>query len=284
MNYPARVLGEDWPPLAHTMVGIRRLDNIAHCVEEILANNVPGDMLEPACCAAGRQSFWRPACACTGADRRVFVCDTFQQQRPMPVPVKLLLRAVAHIPGLACQRRLLKWGQSLVKDKSFPEMGEPSDQLVRFVLWTMRHVHLMKNLASGGLPDVQSNFAKYGLLSDRIVFLKGMFADTLPSAPFTQLALIRLDGDTYESTRDCLVHLYPKLSAGGYCVIDDYNSFPDCKLAVTQYREQNQIRDEIIPIDHLAGFGRKAETRAPLSAAIARDRFAWPRWPAAARR
>ena len=254
-----RVLGEDAPPLAHTMIGIRRLDNIAQCVEDILSNDVPGDMLEAGVLRGGAAIFLAACLRVHGAlDRRVFLCDTFQPQRPMPAPVKLFLRAVACLPGLACQRRLLLWGQSLVKDKRFPEMREPSDQLVRFVLWTLRHVHLMKNPASGGLSEVKSNFAKYGLLSDRIVFLKGMFADTFPSAPFTQLALIRLDGDTYESTHDCLLHLYPKLSAGGYCIIDDYNSFPDCKLAVTQYRQQNQIRDEIIPIDNLAVFWKKS--------------------------
>jgi len=55
-------------------------------------------------------------------------------------------------------------------------------------------------------------------------FLKGWFRDTLPSAPVKSLAVLRLDGDLYESTIDALTHLYPKLEKGGYAIIDDYGS------------------------------------------------------------
>ena len=54
---------------------------------------------------------------------------------------------------------------------------------------------------SVSLDEVKANFAKYGLLDDRVVFLKGWFKDTLPSAPIERLAVLRLDGGIYESTR-----------------------------------------------------------------------------------
>lgn len=41
-----RVEGRDWPPMAHTMVGLKRLDNLQFCVEDVLARNVPGDLME----------------------------------------------------------------------------------------------------------------------------------------------------------------------------------------------------------------------------------------------
>ena len=40
------------------------------------------------------------------------------------------------------------------------------------------------------------------LLDDQVVFIKGFFKDTLPDAPIEQLAILRLDGDLYESTMD----------------------------------------------------------------------------------
>jgi hypothetical protein len=92
--------------------------------------------------------------------------------------------------------------------------------------------------------DVERNFAKYGLLDDQVVFLEGLFADTLPTAPIAALALARLDGDSYESTMDCLVHLYPKLSIGGYVVIDDYGLPLGCRRAVDEYRSRNGIEEE----------------------------------------
>jgi Macrocin-O-methyltransferase (TylF) len=254
-----RVWGEDAPTRAHTMIGIRRLDNIAQCVENILAEGVPGDVLEAGVLRGGGAIFLAACLKAHGAlDRRVFVCDTFQPPKPLSWPVKLFLRAIAHLPGIGLQRRLFHLGQSLAKDKSFPDLRQPSDQMMRFVMWAGRHLNRLDPLKGGGLDQVKSNFARYGLLSDQVVFLKGMFAETFPTAPFTRLALIRLDGDTYESTRDCLVHLYPRLSPGGYCIIDDYHSFPDCQQAVSEYREQNGIHDEITAIDRLAVFWKKS--------------------------
>ena len=63
-----------------------------------------------------------------------------------------------------------------------------------------------------GVDRVRANFERYGLLDDRVRFLEGWFADTLPAAPIEQLAVLRLDGDLYESTMDALVPLYDKVS------------------------------------------------------------------------
>lgn len=50
------------------------------------------------------------------------------------------------------------------------------------------------------LEEVKANFARYGLLDEQVRFLPGWFRDTLPTAPFERLAVLRLDGDLYEST------------------------------------------------------------------------------------
>lgn len=99
------------------------------------------------------------------------------------------------------------------------------------------------------LDQVKANFERYELLDEQVRFLKGWFCDTLPNAPVDQLAIIRADGDMYESTMDILTNLYPKLSIGGYIIIDDYGCVPACCQAVHDYREAQGIHDEIIPID-----------------------------------
>ena len=104
--------------------------------------------------------------------------------------------------------------------------------------------------------DVERNFEKYGLLDDRVVFLKGWFKDTLPSAPIKKLALLRLDGDMYESTMDALGSLYPKLSPGGFCIIDDFFLGP-CRLAVEEYRAAQGIDAEMRVIDTCSAYWRK---------------------------
>jgi hypothetical protein len=91
-----------------------------------------------------------------------------------------------------------------------------------------------------GFDVVRDNFMRYGLLDSRVQFLKGYFVDTLPTAPIRSLALIRLDADSYESTMDALTHLYPKLSPGGYVIIDDHH-LPGCMDAVADYRSAHRI-------------------------------------------
>ena len=74
------------------------------------------------------------------------------------------------------------------------------------------------------LERVQDNFRRYGLLDEQVRFLKGWFRDTLPTAPIERLAVLRLDGDLYESTIQALDGLYDKLSAGGFVIVDDYGN------------------------------------------------------------
>jgi hypothetical protein len=99
------------------------------------------------------------------------------------------------------------------------------------------------------LSEVRDNFRQFGLLSDQIHFVPGWFKDTLPAASVQQIVLLRLDGDMYESTRDCLEHLYSKVSSGGYIVIDDYGALAVCRQAVAEFRKERGIFSPIIPID-----------------------------------
>ncbi|MGY4531947.1 hypothetical protein ACVW0Y_001063 [Pseudomonas sp. TE3786] len=118
--------------------------------------------------------------------------------------------------------------------------------------------HVYEQLAVS-LETVKNNFRDYGLLDAQIEFLQGWFKDTLPSAPIQQLALIRLDGDMYESTMDGLVSLYPKLSQNGYVIVDDYHVVPACKLAVHDYFASLGINPPLIEIDGVGVYWKKTE-------------------------
>jgi O-methyltransferase len=106
------------------------------------------------------------------------------------------------------------------------------------------------------LDEVKRNFARYDLLDTRVHFLEGWFRDTLPAAPVERLSILRLDGDLYESTIQALDALFPKLSRGGFAIIDDYNAVPACRAAVDEYRESNGVHDELVEIDWSAVFWR----------------------------
>lgn len=96
-----------------------------------------------------------------------------------------------------------------------------------------------KRLTSSGITshsveNVLHNFVKNGIDLRNIEIVKGWFQNTLPKAKTGIIALLRLDGDLYESTLVCLEYLEPLVVSGGVIIIDDY-ALPGCKMAVNDY-------------------------------------------------
>ena len=109
-----------------------------------------------------------------------------------------------------------------------------------------------------GLDEVKCNFAAYVRLTTNEIS-RGWFKDTLPTAPIESIAVLRLDGDYYESTRDALTNLYDKVSVGGYVIIDDYgeDSWTSCRKAVDEFRAERGITDTMVRIDKPCSFWQK---------------------------
>ncbi|MEY2454235.1 MAG: O-methyltransferase [Acidimicrobiaceae bacterium] len=109
-----------------------------------------------------------------------------------------------------------------------------------------------------GLEDVEVNLARYGLLDEQVRLLPGWFEDTLPSAPIEQLAVLRIDGDLYQSTMDALAALEPRVSPGGFVIIDDYHGWIPCRQAVDDYRATHDITSPMTTVDWTAVWWRKS--------------------------
>jgi O-methyltransferase len=76
--------GRDWPLFGYTMTGHRRLDNIQMCVEDVIANQVPGDLMETGVWRGGSTIFMRALLKAHGiTDRKVWAADSFEG---MPTP------------------------------------------------------------------------------------------------------------------------------------------------------------------------------------------------------
>ena len=217
LRYPfsaeARAQGQDWPPEAETMVGLRRLDNLEHCITDVLRHGVPGDLIETGVWRGGAVIFMRAVLAAYGdPDRQVWVADSFRGlPKPRPHRVEDVEDALWQIPFLAVS-----------------------------------------------MDQVKQNFRRYDLLDDRVRFLPGWFEDTLPTSPVERISVMRLDGDLYDSTMVALRSLYPKLSVGGYTIIDDYNVVRGCKRAVDDFRAEHGIRDELRQVDSTCRYWQKS--------------------------
>jgi O-methyltransferase len=137
---------------------------------------------------------------------------------------------------------------------SFEGMPKPDGRYQQDVsdrLWEMNEI------LGVSLEQVQAYFTRYVLLDEQVRFLVGWFKDTLPTAPVKHIAVLRLDGDFYSSTMDALQSLYPRVSPGGYVIIDDYGWIPHCKQAVEDFRAEHKITEPIQQIDSSGVFWEK---------------------------
>jgi O-methyltransferase len=213
--------GEDWPPEAETMMGLERIANLRKCCIKAVRDGIPGDFCETGVWRGGACIYMRAILeAMRDSSRSVWVCDSFEG---LPKP-------------------------SHAADRKLDESGRMN---VAGTLWRYEQLGV-------SLDEVKSNFARYGLLDDRVRFVKGWFGQSLPSAPIGQLSVLRLDGDLYESTWDAITNLYPKLSVGGFLVVDDYESEHQCCKAIHDYRDQHGIKEPIERIDGRGVFWRRS--------------------------
>lgn len=134
--------------------------------------------------------------------------------------------------------------------------GLPSPDVQRYPQDAGDLHHKLEWLAVS-VEDVKETFRRYDLLDEQVRFLKGWFKDTLPAAPIESLAVMRLDGDMYSSTMDALVALYPRLSVGGYAILDDWGVLPSCRQAVADFRSSRGITEPIVDVDGEAVFWRR---------------------------
>lgn len=207
----SRSLGKDWPSIGYSMVGLKRLDNLQFCVESVLNENVPGDLLEAGVWRGGSCIFMRAILKLRKiTDRTVWVADSFEG---LPAP-------------------------TLAADRGYDFSG-------------------VSQLAISQ-AEVEDAFRRFDLLDSQVRFLKGWFRDALPNAPVSRLAVLRTDGDLYESTMDVFNALYHKVSAGGYIIVDDYHMLPPCKQAVSDFRGRAGIADQIQEIDGTGVYWRKS--------------------------
>ena len=197
---------------AISMLPIARLENIQTCVIDVIRRNVSGDLVEAGVWRGGATIFMRAILAALEEPHRcVWVADSLEGL-PQPDAERFPIEAKAHE------------GPLMAKE--------------------FRHFAVAQE-------EVAANFAAFNLLDDRVKFLKGWFKDTLAVAPIDQLAVLRMDGDYYESTMDTLRGLYDKVSVGGYVIVDDYgeDEWTNCRQAVDEFRSEHHIADPMIPVD-----------------------------------
>ncbi|WP_199753689.1 TylF/MycF/NovP-related O-methyltransferase [Corallococcus sp. AB018] len=186
--------------LAFTMTSPERMVALLHAVRYVVANDIPGSIVECGVWRGGSMMVAAKALLALGVQRALYLFDTFEGMTP-PSDADRSWRGVSAEQLLSREAR---------------EEG--------FNIWCIADE-----------ADVRANVSSTGYPMEQVHLVKGKVEETLPAQAPDTIALLRLDTDWYESTRHELEHLYSRLSPGGVLIIDDYGYWQGSRRAVDEF-------------------------------------------------
>ena len=134
--------------------------------------------------------------------------------------------------------------------------GLPAPDPARYPADEASKLHLFNELAVSR-AEVERNFGQFDLLDSQVAFVEGWFRDTMPNFPAQRVAVLRLDGDMYESTIDPLRHLWDRIPPGGWVIVDDYHVVPSSRQATHDFLDDRRIAVQVNEIDGSGVFFQK---------------------------
>lgn len=208
--------------LENTMLNESRLVNIVVTTDYVVKNNIPGDFVECGVWKGGSVALMAYSLKKLNEIRDIHLFDCFDD---------------------ICQ----------------PDVEVDGEKAV----WEAGGTHFAKGNLSPvkGIYDNQGGCGNeikvksllvenVGYASNHVIIHKGWFQDTLPNdESIIKIALLRLDGDWYASTKVCLENLYHKVASGGVIIVDDYGCYEGCKKAVDEFLEKENISPFQIKVD-----------------------------------
>lgn len=199
--------------MPYSLVGVGGLEVTYKTVKNVCDRDIPGDIVELGVasggCAALMASVMFDKYLCGRIQRKLWLFDSYEG---LPDPTDMDFNS---------------------------ELGNGTGDHVR---------PLSKGSCLGQLDEVKDlMFKKNGFPRDRIEFVKGWFENTVPvtKKEIQQIAVLRIDGDWYESTKCCLENLYDKVTSGGYIIVDDYQSCYGCRRAVDEFIQKKVLHPHI---------------------------------------
>jgi O-methyltransferase len=184
--------------MPHSLVGPAGLEATYEAVTDVIRRGVPGSLVECGVAQGGGSAVMALASRDADQTRHLWLVDSFEG---LPDPT------AEDFDGTS--------GSTGAHIRPLPKGS---------CLGTLEEVH-----------DLMTNVI--GLDPDRFTLVKGWFQDTVSDLGLRtgQIAVLRLDGDWYESTKVCLEALYPYLASGGVLIVDDYDSCLGSKRALDEF-------------------------------------------------
>lgn len=193
-------------PIHPVYSSVEVLEFTAEMTRLVIANNVKGCLIECGVAAGSQLAMMQKTQTELGEQRQVIGFDSFEG-----IPY-----ATEH-------------------DATQPAIGEIDRTKLGLLQTTGVSAH--------SLESVIQNFESWGVSLNNVSLVRGWFEDTVKgrAKDIDSIALLRLDGDLYRSTLECMQHLFPKLSKGGVLIIDDYE-LSGCAKAIHKFINPKQIK------------------------------------------
>jgi hypothetical protein len=190
---------------SHTMCSIQRLDNMYRLAKAVEEKGLRGAVVECGVWKGGCVGVAAAAVRDAGHRRDLHLFDSFQG---LPEPGGEDGRAAADYSDGRAAGKLESTGKCVAD-----------------------------------VSEVQDLFRRLGIDPARVKYHVGWFQDTLPKdhEVIGPIALLRLDGDWYDSTMVCLRTLYPQVVSGGYVILDDYGQWQGCRKAFEEYQNAEKL-------------------------------------------
>jgi hypothetical protein len=207
-----------------TMTSIERMYSLYKGTEYVVRHNIPGDIVE---------------------------CGVWKGGSAMVCALTSL--------------HLNEKGRTIYLYDTFEGMSEPTDKDVETssgdLAWEQWNDFRIRNdkWAYAPIEEVRKNMYSTGYPREKLVFVRGRVEDTIPATVPESISLLRLDTDWYESTYHELCHLFPRLSAHGVIVLDDYGHWKGAREAADKYFRENAVQILLSRIDYTARIGIKVK-------------------------
>jgi O-methyltransferase len=207
----------------YTMTSPERIFSLVEAVKYIVNNNIQGDIVECGVWKGGSMLAVAQSLAKLGdTSRHLYLFDTFEgMTEPTNKDIDFSGASASSL---------------LEKDKKEDENS----------IWCYAPLESVKKTLQNASYD-----------NHKLHFIKGKVENTIPYQAPERIAILRLDTDWYESTRHELIHLFPRLSAGGVIIIDDYGHWQGARQATDEYIHQNNIKILLNRIDETGRIGVK---------------------------
>lgn len=185
----------------YTLTSVERMYALYQAVKYIINAKTPGDFVECGVWKGGSAMIIALTLLKMGVkDRKIYLYDTFEG---MSKPTNEDIR---------------------IDNKTFADTDWEKSQTETHNEWCFASIdEVRKNILLTEYPD------------KNLIFVKGKVEDTIPGTQSSEIALLRLDTDWYESTKHELIHLFPLLKNNGILIIDDYGHWAGSKKAVDEF-------------------------------------------------